>query len=217
MALARAAIEPIRPRGDAIECLFNPSQYALDASNQLAEIGVPGLPAPVLQFVRGASRSLTVELLFDAVEPRQVGGRTVDEVGPLTDAVYGLLAPTAQTGAPPVCVFRWKDLRFQCVVERVAGRFTLFRDDGAPLRATLTVTLREFVDAGGVGRREAAVSAPRPRTRTVQSGDTLSAIAKQEYGDAGRWREIAAANGIANPRALQPGAVLAIPPSGGRR
>ena len=47
----------------------------------------------------------------------------------------------------------------------------------------------------------------------MQRGDTLSAIAQQEYGDAGRWRQIAAANGIANPRALQPGTVLTIPSS----
>lgn len=213
MPLARATIEPIRPPGDAVECLFNPSQYSLDASNQIAEIGVPGLRSPVLQFVRGGGRSLAVELLFDTFEARQAGGRTVDEVGPLTDAVYGLLAPTPATGAPPVCVFSWKDLRFQCVVERVSGRFTMFRADGAPLRATLAVTLREYVDAAATVRREGAAGIPRPRTRVVRRGDTLSAIAQQEYGDAGRWRQIAAANGISNPRTLQPGTVLAIPPS----
>ena len=213
MALARATIEPIRPRGDAVACLFNPSQYSLDASNQIAEIGVPGLSAPVLQFVRGGGRSLTLELLFDAFETREIGGRTIDEVGPLTDAVYGLLAPTPETGAPPVCVFGWKDLRFQCVLERVSGRFTMFRADGAPLRATLNVTLREYVDVAVTVRREGAAGIPRPRTRVVQRGDTLSAIAQQEYGNAGRWRQIAAANGIANPRALEPGTVLSIPPS----
>ena len=177
------------------------------------EIMVPGLSAPVLQFVRGGGRSLTLELLFDAFETREIAGRTIDEVGPLTDAVYGLLAPTPETGAPPVCVFGWKDLRFQCVLERVSGRFTMFRADGAPLRATLNVTLREYVDVAVTVRREGAAGIPRPRTRVVQRGDTLSAIAQQEYGNAGRWRQIAAANGIANPRALEPGTVLSIPPS----
>ena len=173
MALARATIEPIRPRGDTVECLFNPSQYSLEASNQIAEIGVPGLRAPVLQFVRGGASSLTVELFFDASETREVGGRFVDEVGSLTDAVYGLLAPTPQTGAPPVCVFSWKDLRFQCVIERVSGRFTMFRSDGAPLRATLTVTFREYVDAAVTVRRDT-----RPRGSHAHASGSSSAATR---------------------------------------
>lgn len=51
------------------------------------------------------------------------------------------------------------------------------------------------------------------RTYTVQSGDTLSAIAKQEYGDAGEWRRIFEANRdqINNPDLIHPGQELKIP------
>lgn len=51
------------------------------------------------------------------------------------------------------------------------------------------------------------------RTYTVQSGDSLSAIAQSVYGDAGRWPEIFEANKdqISNPNLIHPGQELRIP------
>ena len=47
----------------------------------------------------------------------------------------------------------------------------------------------------------------------VKSGDTLSKIAKEFYGDANRWREIHEANKeqIENPNLIRPGWELLIP------
>ena len=52
---------------------------------------------------------------------------------------------------------------------------------------------------------------PAARTYTVQSGDTLWAIAEQFYGDGKRYPEIAGASGIDNPDLIQPGQLLTIP------
>jgi nucleoid-associated protein YgaU len=54
------------------------------------------------------------------------------------------------------------------------------------------------------------------RTYVVKSGDSLSAIAKREYGDAGAWRQIFEANRdqIENPDLIHPGQQLKIPPAG---
>jgi nucleoid-associated protein YgaU len=51
------------------------------------------------------------------------------------------------------------------------------------------------------------------RTYTVQPGDTLSAIALAQLGDAGRWPEILQANAdkISNPNLIYPGQELSIP------
>jgi nucleoid-associated protein YgaU len=47
----------------------------------------------------------------------------------------------------------------------------------------------------------------------VQKGDSLSKIAKREYGDAQQWRKIYEANRdlIANPDLIYPGQVFRIP------
>ncbi|MBK6506885.1 MAG: LysM peptidoglycan-binding domain-containing protein [Ignavibacteria bacterium] len=49
------------------------------------------------------------------------------------------------------------------------------------------------------------------KTYTVQSGDTLSKIAKEQYGDANDYMKIADANGISNPDLIKPGQELIIP------
>ncbi len=54
----------------------------------------------------------------------------------------------------------------------------------------------------------------KAKTYTVDSGDNLSAIAKQELGDANRWREIYELNKEVigkNPDLIQPGMELKLP------
>src|SRR5437868_3697228 len=50
-------------------------------------------------------------------------------------------------------------------------------------------------------------------TYTVKSGDTLSKIARERYGDASQWKKIQAANAdlIRDPDKIQPGWTLQIP------
>ena len=60
----------------------------------------------------------------------------------------------------------------------------------------------------------------RAATYTVKQGDTLSAIAKREYGDAGKWKQIYEANReqIDDPDLIHPGQELRIPgETGGAR
>jgi nucleoid-associated protein YgaU len=54
---------------------------------------------------------------------------------------------------------------------------------------------------------------PPPRIYIVQSGDTLSSIAREKLGDANRWPEIFALNRdvISNPDRILPGQVLVLP------
>lgn len=54
-------------------------------------------------------------------------------------------------------------------------------------------------------------AAPAGQSYTVESGDTLWAIAERFLGDGNRYQEIANANGIANPDLINPGQVLNIP------
>jgi LysM repeat protein len=203
--LEKARIRPETPAGSRpIEVLFNPTQYGLESSSQYAETAVLGLSAPILQYTRGNSRSLSMELFFDTYEQRT-------DVRRHTDGIYKLLDVEASTHRPPIVHFAWGRLDFRCVVERVSGRFTLFLDSGVPVRATLTVTLREYVDPREASRSTKLESPDRTKTYVVKLGDSLGSIAAAEYGDPAAWRPIAAANGIDNPRVLAPGRRLAVP------
>ncbi len=202
MALEKATITP--EGKDPIEVLFNPTQYSLDHGNQIAEIGVPGLSAPILQYVRGNSRKLSMELFFDTYEEQT-------KVSDHTKRIYGLLDIDETKHRPPICTFAWGEFKFECVLEQASGRFTLFLSDGTPVRATLNVTFKEFIEVKDLVRTKPLESSDHVKTRTLQRGQTLSSIAAAEYDDPATWRPIADANGIDNPRQLEPGVELVVP------
>ena len=52
------------------------------------------------------------------------------------------------------------------------------------------------------------VEKEKPKTYTVQTGDTLCSISKKCLGDSGKYKEIAKKNNIANPSLIYPGQVL---------
>lgn len=59
--------------------------------------------------------------------------------------------------------------------------------------------------------QEQAAAQPTGLTYTIKQGDTLWDLATKHLGTGTRWREIADANGITNPRTLQIGQVITIP------
>jgi nucleoid-associated protein YgaU len=202
MALEKAAIKRHIPPGETIEVLFNPNEYRLNVSNQFAEVAIPGLAAPLVQFGRGNASTLSMRLFFDTYEQRT-------DVRLYTGKVIKLMTIDPSLHAPPVCMFVWGKLEFVGVLERADQSFTLFLPNGIPVRAALDVSFKEFFD----GKKQAGLleSADFAKRYTVQRGDTLSSIAGVEYGDHALWRLIAEENGLDDPLALQPGQVLVIP------
>src|SRR5258708_40352543 len=77
---------------DVIEVQFNPTEMTFAKSAQLAEVGIPGIDAPIQQFVRSQAEKLTLELFFDTT---QMGMDTVATiVTTLTDQSYSLVKIT---------------------------------------------------------------------------------------------------------------------------
>ena len=44
---------------------FNPTEYQIQKQNSFADINIPGLETPPIQFIRGSAEKLTTELLVD--------------------------------------------------------------------------------------------------------------------------------------------------------
>jgi Contractile injection system tube protein/LysM domain len=215
--------------GKPIYVSFNPTEYTLSKSAQFAEVTIPGLDSPVLQFVRGQTETLSLDLFFDTTE----GGMddSAQPVTKLTDQFYKLVKIDGTLHAPPVCFFSWgtdfpgsrsyasmgdgngsqQRHGFKCVVESVKQRFTLFSPQGVPLRATLTVSLKEYKTLSEQIAEINKRSADHSDTHVVQAGETLNKIASDAYDDPSQWRAIATQNNILDPLRLSPGSILEIP------
>ena len=218
-------LKPILP---GLPVQFNPTEFTLNKGVQIAEIAIPGLDAPILQFVRGQTETLTLDLFFDTTD--QGTGDIAIPVTILTDQFYQLVKIDSDTHAPPICHFVWggyffpgsnmigngasqnRENGFDCLVESVRQRFTMFNPLGIPLRATLTVSLREYKTLDKQLQQLRLNSPDHTRTHVVQRGETLNKIADQYYEDSAQWRVIADANTILDPLALQPGTILELPP-----
>ena len=214
MALEKALITNT-DTGENIEVLFNPEEYTVNKDNNFAQMAVPGLRAPLLQFVHGNLQTLEMELLVDSYETHQSGGRTVAQAGQdvreLTSRISGLLEINKDTHAPPVLLFTWGSLTFTCVLARCSQKFTMFLPDGIPVRAKLQVTFNEFTNADTEAKEIKRQTADYSKTYVVNQGETASAIAARLYKNAALWRPIALRNQIEDPKRIPAGTRLLIP------
>ena len=198
---------------EPIIVLFNPSEYSIEDSSKWEE-QERNTEKPELQYTGGERRKLSMDLFFDSYEEGQ-------DVRQFTRQIAHLLEVDTTNNRPPVCTLEWgesssqppndADFPFVGVLESLKQQFVLFKSDGTPVRARLTVSFKQFRLPEAEAKRN-----PRPRsfpakTYTLVQGDTLSGIAAQLWRKPEEWRRIADANQIQNPLKLTPGQVLAIP------
>lgn len=229
MALAKIEITPLDKRGNKLalrkfKVLFNPESYSIsksvswgipasanNASSSADEQNNRKLNAPTLDFAGGGSRTLSLNLFYDVTEP--VKGKRIKDVRKLTNKLVNLTRIDRMLGYPPVVRVAWghapsgSDFPFTGVITSLTQNFTLFSNDGKPLRADLNVTFTEILDPD----LDQRVTDPEMTTRRVKRGDTLSSIAAEVYQDPGAWRLIAQANQIDDPRRIDAGRLLSMP------
>ena len=182
-----------QPGSTLLQVRFNPTEYTLSKGAQFAEVQIPGLDSPILQFVHGQTETLSLDLFFDTTEYGMDDSAT--SVTTLTDQFYSLIKISGYTHAPPICFFTWgsefpgrrsydsngtgsqQRNGFKCIVESVRQRFTLFSPQGTPLRATLTVQLKEYKTLADQIAEINTQSADHSHTYLVQAGETLAQIA----------------------------------------
>lgn len=214
-----------KPIGDSVEVQFNPTEYSLSKGNQFAEIAIPGLDSPVMQFVRGESEKMTLELFFDTTDDGT--GSSAASVTKKMDAFYRLVKIDSKLHAPAIVRITWGEhfpntaagwdtsasSKFDCVVQSVDRKFTLFNSKGVPLRATVTLWLSQYKTLEEQLQELNLQSADHTRIHVVRQGESLPQIAYEAYHNPAQWRVIAEHNHILNPRQLEAGTLLELPPT----
>ena len=101
---------------------------------------------------------------------------------------------------------------FQGVLTQLETRFTMFMDDGTPVRATNRCSFKQWCSNVSDLKAQDLLSSDVAKVWVVKQGQTLAMIAALEYGDARAWPVIAEANRIDDPLGVRPGARLMLPP-----
>lgn len=195
--------------------LFNPTTYSVSKSvNWTAAAG--RADAPTLSFNGGNSRVLSLELFYDVTEMVMQSGvpQFVDDVRQETGRMVALTRMQTGNKPPPTIEVSWggagpilSDFPFVGVITSLSQNFTLFSNDGKPLRATLGVSITEFQIRAAGGDTDAGTAT----SIVAASSDRLDALAATHYGNPSQWRVLAAANNVNDPRRLPVGQILTIP------
>jgi nucleoid-associated protein YgaU len=200
-------------QSESVEALFNPERLTFSKSASWKTQNAAQRDTPELQFTNSEPRSLSVDLLFDTYDSPGVTKEDVRRK--YTDRLLGLtvVETHGDKHRPPVCRLSWGRVGvfFQGVLERLEQQFTMFMDDGTPVRANVKCTFKEWRTNYDDLNRQHTQSADVAKTRITKRGESLAMIAAAEYGDPRKWRPIAIVNEIENPLDLKPGTVLLIP------
>jgi hypothetical protein len=221
--LKTAFIRPINGsrKNEQIEVLFNPAEYSIEKGNTFQSTALPGMGTPVTQFVTGNADTLSMELYFDTYAKSSRHGTVTqrEDVRNYTRRITNLMEIDSQLHAPPIVEFVWgpplgtpQGIQFTGTIEKISQKFTFFLDDGTPVRATLSVTFKEYKTVQQQLEEMARQSTDRTKHKEVKQGEALWLYASEEYNDPDQWRVIADRNLIENPRILVPGTTLELPP-----
>jgi hypothetical protein len=192
-------------------CQFNPESMTFSKNNKWAFRTDIGDSTPETVFSGGDSGSMTVELLFDSTKTGDDVRRSYHKL-----IKIALVKPSEnddKKGEPRQVVVQWgKFISYVAVVESVSQVFTFFKANGTPLRANVTVSLREVLDKAELPPQNPTSRSEVRRTWVVEKGQRIEWIAHNVYGTTSAWRHLADVNNLLNPAVLRPGQILKIVP-----
>jgi nucleoid-associated protein YgaU len=192
---------------------FNPKEYSVTKSAKWERTPSKGAKtAAKPEFIGADPRKVTMELLFDDWEGR---GDLVKDVQTLLE----WMEPTDRSLSnnkphPRLLKFEWGENHslqtFLGFISTVTVKYTLFKPNGVPVRATANISMEE-VPHDPKATNPTSGSPLGRRSHVVAAGDTLHSIAHREYDDAALWRGLAEFNRIDDPLRVWPGTRLLLP------
>lgn len=191
-------------KNETVNVLFNPNQYSIQTNNKYKWFPINGLSAPLHQFLSGDKRTLSMDLFFDSYAEGK-------DVRIYTEKITKIMEIDEDQGKPPRCTFSWWKFSFTGVIESISQTFTMFLPSGLPVRATLQVTFSEALSDEEQDAIRSNFTEDQSRQYEMLENEDLSMVAHKQYNDSNRWRDIANANNIDNPRNVKKGTKLTIP------
>lgn len=218
-----------KPTKPSFNVLYNPESYSLERSTKYSEKAGLDSNMPSIQFISGTVETLKFDLFMDSFSAgAEIGGSAMDKlkftgnsllpsIGKLIDIrdytskVYDLMLIVPETHAPALVKIEWSSLQFTGHLVDCKQEFIKFNERGLPVRAKLHCTFQSYEKPSEIAELRPRESPDTTKYRTLSQGDSLWAYAAREYGQCDKWREIAKANGIINPREIDTGSIIKVP------
>ena len=200
-------------------CQFNPEEFHINSRGKFTKETRQGEDSPLVQFMGGSVSTLDLKLYFDTSTSYELGGnipiptkKKPEDVNSYVSVLMDLVKIRGKLHRPPLVTFCWGSVEVSGVVINIDAQYVAFEADGMPVRAEVTMQLMtmalEPMDEMKLSPKE---SPDRSKSILLTEDSSLWDIAEREYGDAGKWREIADANDIMDPLCVPSGIRLRVP------
>ncbi|GGC76733.1 CIS tube protein [Undibacterium terreum] len=204
------SVDTSRP---TFQALINPSGYGRDYSIRYAKNQALGQASNEAKFHASQPEKLTLkELVLDGTGA--VPGLTKSvkaQVESLRNTVYTYVGTKHEA---PIVQVVWGSLIFYGRAEGLKFDYTLFKANGEPLRAKISLNFVEYQSASEIVKEEGRKSPDLTHLVTVKAGDTLPLLCEKIYRDPSYYLAVARINGLTAFRQLEPGTSLRFPPLG---
>lgn len=197
----------------SFEALINPETYTLDYKLKFSESGQGhGTSGKQLKYEYTEPEEISFEFLFDNTgiidgKPRD---SIVDDIKKFKEV---LIEYKGDSHEPRHFKLVWgTNSIFKGRVTELGITYKMFKSDGTPIRAVAKVKFKSSIEEQKRAAKENKSSPDLTHARKVKLGDTLPQLCFSIYGDPRRYLQVAAVNGLANFRQLQPGMNLFFPP-----
>ncbi len=199
--------------GEELACMFNPNEYTLSKQNQYSPDKVKGKNVPKVKFTQGGAETLKLQLFFDTYAERTDVREHTAKLWKMMMVTDAQKNQKSNKSEPPHVSFIWGTFTFEAVITSLSQKFTLFLENGQPVRTTVDITFQQVEDKQAHhAQNPTSGGGPPLKIHIVQAQDRLDLIAAKVYGDATQWRLIAQENRLAHPLRLREGQRLIIPP-----
>ncbi len=198
---------------------INPASYKHDHTVNYNNSLAQGAPGTTLKFKGVAPEKVSFDIYFDATGAVSSGASlssllstpvaVSDQIETFKNVCFTY---NGDIHEPNYLIISWGTLVFKCKLTSLNISYTLFKDDGTPLRAKISVSFEEAIDADLIAKEANNQSPDLTHLIEVKDGDTLPLICYRIYGDSSYYLEVAAYNDMIDFRDIKPGTKLYLPP-----
>jgi hypothetical protein len=190
--------------------MINPESIKLQRSIEYNEKQVPNTSAPSQKFKSTPSSTLNFDIVIDCtgiVDKDRVSMEV--EIKKLETIIYTY---NGKIHRPNFVKLQWGKINYNCVLTAFDIQYTLFKPNGNPLRAKISLTFKQYISPKTVEQKDKKQSPDVSHIVTVVKGLSLPQLCQEVWNDDLYYIKVAQFNDLNKFRHLKGGEKLIFPP-----
>ena len=197
--------------GQPYSVMINPDSIKWNHSVEYNEQQPPGTSSPSQKYKSTPCQKLSFDIVIDCtgiIDSTRTDMAT--EINALETIVYTY---NGSIHRPNFVTIQWgQNISFNGVLTTFDTNFTLFRPDGSPLRAKVSLSFSQYISPSTVTKLDAPESPDLTHLVIVTQNTTLPQLCQQVWNDESLYVQVAKYNGLNKFRNLKGGTKLLFPP-----